>query len=241
MTKGHTLELPPHGFVRYIEHMGTDTSIVEAARVSYGEPSKGDELDRKLIEYLHRNRHTSPFEQAAIKFNIAMPIFCMRQFVRHRTFKLNEFSARYKELPDKFFIPNIWRMQNKTGNKQGSAVTASAADPIWQERQTSRAIHAFSACRGEYEAMIADGVANELARIVIPVSCYTEIYVVCDLHNLMHFLRLRLDKHAQKEMRDIAKSMWEITKQLYPWAAAVFERYRLEMVEAPGWIEAQEA
>ena len=117
--KGHTISVLDHGYVRYIDHMGDDERICEAARISYKSPSKGKEQDEKLIEYLWKNKHTSPFEICKITFNIKMPIFVMRQFVRHRMQNLNEVSARYTELPDEFYIPEKWRKQD-TKNKQSS-------------------------------------------------------------------------------------------------------------------------
>lgn len=231
MQPGYTVELPPHGFVRYISHHGTDTTVVEAARVSYGEGSKGEEADRKLLHYLYKNRHTSPFEQCSITFNIRMPIFIMRQFVRHRMFRLNEFSARYKELPENFYLPGEWREQNKTGNKQGSTPSERTDAVEWQRTQFARAKHVYSVAMGAYKDMIADGVANEQARFVIPVACYTEIYVNCDLHNLTHFLRLRLDAHAQKEIRDMAEPMRAIAAELFPWTMEAFGKYKLKVVE----------
>lgn len=216
----------PHGYVRYINHLGTDQTIVEAARVSYKAATKGEEADHKLLDYLYKNRHTSPFEQCNITFNIKFPIFLMRQFVRHRTFKLNEVSARYTKLPDEFFVPMAWRRQNTQGNKQGSY---EENDNHWQITQTDRASYVYEIAYKMYCNMIADGVAQEQARIVLPVGIYTEIYVNCDLHNLLHFFRLRSDPHAQQEMREVALAMMQITRTLFPWTMQAYSRYRFRI------------
>jgi thymidylate synthase (FAD) len=225
MNKGFTLKQPPHGYVRYVDHLGSDQRIVEAARVSYGSPSKGPEQDEKLLNYLLRNRHTSPFEQCSITYNIKFPIFLMRQFVRHRTFRLNEWSGRYSELADEFYTPEIWRLQDKA-NKQGSFGSVGQNDHC-----TKLAERAFQQSYDAYQALLANDVAKELARMVLPVGIYTEIYVNCDLHNLMHFLRLRLDAHAQKEIRDVAQAMRTIAAGLFPWTMAAFAKYRVVTIE----------
>ena len=227
MEKGHTIELPPHGYVRYVDHAGTDLRIVEAARLSYRSPSKGEEADKKLLHYLYKNRHTSPFEQCSVTFNIKFPIFLMRQFVRHRTFRLNEWSGRYSELADEFFLPSEWRAQAKTGNKQGSEASAeiNQKDAAWACET------AYQQCYGAYQHLLGLGVAKEQARMVLPVGLYTEIYVQCDLHNLLHFTRLREDGHAQKEMQDVAVAMKAIAKELFPWTFEAYERFKITVVD----------
>lgn len=229
--KGHTIEIPPHGFVRYIDHLGNDTRIVEAARVSYGAASKGEEEDKKLLEYLFKMRHTSPFEQCNITFDIRMPIFCMRQFVRHRTFRLNEVSARYTELPDQFFEPDIWRRQDKK-NRQGSTPVhlSDRQTNVWNVNNTEIIRNGYATAYTIYEALLQRGVAKELARMVLPVGIYTEIYVNIDLHNLIHFFNLRIDPHAQKEIQDIAWAMLVVAESLFPWTIALFDKYRPTMV-----------
>lgn len=222
------INIQPHGYVRYVDHLGTDTRIVEAARVSYGSPSKGEEADKKLLHYLFKNRHTSPFEQCSITFNIKFPIFLMRQFVRHRTFRLNEWSGRYSELADEFFKPNAWRAQDAS-NKQGSlpapALPQRECDALMEE--------AYAVSYRNYKALIERGVAKEQARFVLPVGIYTEIYVNCDLHNLLHFLRLRQDAHAQAEIQDVANAMREIAAKLFPWTFEAFGKYKFTMIETP--------
>jgi thymidylate synthase (FAD) len=223
MEKGYTIPVLGQGYVRYIDHLGDDLRIVETARISYKSPSKGEEADKKLLMYLHKNRHTSPFESCNITFNIKMPIFCMRQFVRHRTFRLNEWSGRYSELADEFYMPDVWRVQDDK-NKQGSLETDK--EQTWHVINTGLAQEAFKNCYNTYQTLLSRGVAKELARVVLPVSMFTEVYVNVDVHNLMHFLRLRQDAHAQKEMRDVADAMAEIFKELYPWSYEAYQNSR---------------
>lgn len=223
---GFTIEQPPHGYVRYINHLGTDMLIVEAARISYKSPSKGEEADKKLLTYLFKNRHTSPFEQCNITFNIKFPIFLMRQFVRHRTFRLNEWSGRYSELADEFYKPNTWRAQDSV-NKQGSTKDLS----VDQEICTLALEDGYCACYAIYQELLSRGVAKEQARFVLPVGIYTEIYVNCDLHNLLHFLRLRQDGHAQAEIQVVASAMRQIAEQLFPWTFEAFAKFKFKMVE----------
>jgi thymidylate synthase, flavin-dependent len=230
--KGFTIDLPPHGYVRYIDHMGDDTRIVEAARVSYGAGSKGEEADKKLLKYLFTHRHTSPFEQGIVAFNIKMPVFVMRQLVRHRTFRLNEFSGRYSEMPDQFYVPEVWRIQN-TKNKQGSLpprVMDSHEMAEWQELCTKVLEDSYADAYDAYNSLLKYGVAKEMARFVLPVGIYTEIYMNVDLHNLMHFFNLRTDSHAQKEIRDVAWAMVQITENLFPWSIDLWSRYGMAVV-----------
>ena len=218
MEKGFEIPVLGQGYVRYIDHLGSDLRIVETARISYKSPSKGEEADRKLLHYLYRNRHTSPFESSSITFNIKMPIFCMRQFVRHRTFRLNEWSGRYSELEDKFYLPERWRVQD-TANKQGSLPPMMAGRDDWELENAAIAQECFGTSYSGYRQLLQRGVAKELARIVLPVALFTEIYVSCDVHNLMHFFDLRQDEHAQWEMREIANAMAAIFNELFPWCA----------------------
>jgi len=220
--EGYEIKIDELGYVRYIDHLGTDTRIVEAARVSYNAPSKGAEQDKKLLKYLYRNHHTSPFEQCNITFNIKIPIFVMRQFVRHRTFRLTEMSGRYTEFNTDVYLPGEWRLQ-ATDNKQGS-IKGLDLDNVELD---AIAKTAYDQAFHSYHLLLGKGVAKELARTILPVGCYTEIYVNCDLHNLLHFLKLRLHPHAQKEVRDVAGAMMKITKELYPWSVEAFEEYTL--------------
>jgi thymidylate synthase (FAD) len=240
MEKGFTIPCLDHGFVRYIDHMGTDQRIVEAARISYKSPSKGDEGDKKLLHYLWKHKHTSPFEQCSITFNVKMPIFVMREWVRHRTAKLNEVSGRYVELPNEFYIPDKWRQQD-TKNKQGS-ITVENFNPateldeghgefgecLWSSFETaSEALREH--CRRAYElylSLLRKGVAREMARMVLPVNLYTEIYWTIDLHNLLHFLTLRTSDLAQYEIRVFANAVKRIAAELYPWTLEAFDNFK---------------
>jgi len=208
-----------HGFVRYIDHMGTDQRIVEAARISYRSPSKGEEKDKQLLFYLIFNKHTSPLEMCKITFNIRMPIFVMRQFVRHRMQNLNEVSARYTELPDVFYVPKKWRAPSKT-NKQGSI----EADLPHNELSASIEL-AYAETYECYKKLLAMGAAKELARLILPVGIYTEIYSTWDLSNLLKFFILRDEAHAQAEHQEFARAMKQITTELFPWTMEVYEAH----------------
>jgi len=229
MEKGYTVPILGHGYVRYVDHFGDDLRIVETARISYKSPSKGDEADKKLLMYLYKQRHTSPFEACNITFNIKMPIFCMRQFVRHRTLRLNEWSGRYSELADEFYEPNTWRVQD-TKNKQGSL--DAEHDQLWHNENTQLVKEVYKNCYTAYQTLLDRGVAKELARIVLPVSLFTEIYVNVDVHNLIHFLNLRQDPHAQLEMREIANAMNHIFVDLFPWSAEARSKYKFVLQES---------
>lgn len=218
--RGTTLPVHDHGFVRLIDWMGSDKAIVEAARVSYNSPSKGDEQDKKLLLYLFKNKHTSPFEMAKIKFNIRMPIFVMRQYIRHRMQNVNEFSARYKELPDEFFIPEVWRIQ-ATANKQSSVAVEQPNS--WNEERSATVGRFYKQAYELYQTLLASGVAREQARIVLPVGIYTEFYCCWDLNNLLKYFALRDDPHAQGEHQDYAKAMKEITRALFPWTMEAYD------------------
>jgi thymidylate synthase (FAD) len=217
MQKGYTLNVHDHGCVRYIDHMGTDMDIVEAARVSYRGGSKGIEQDLKLLGYLFREKHTSPFEMVKVKFNIKMPIFVCRQFIRHRMQNFNEVSGRYSVLPEEYYLPQFLRRQD-TKNKQGSV---EAEDLNHTELQSEIAT-AYRFCHKTYELLLKKGVAREQARIVLPVGIYTEFYSCWDLNNLIKYLFLREDGHAQSEHRDYANAMKDIARMLFP---ATFDLY----------------
>lgn len=226
MQEGYTIDVLDKGFVRYIDHLGSDRRIVESARISYKSPSKGDEQDKKLLNYLYRNAHSSPFEQCSITFNIKLPVFVMRQLVRHRTFRLNEMSARYTEMPDEFYIPGKWRQQD-TKNKQGSIDCGDWNPPLHDNKTVSECVEAQ--CHEAYQLyqeMLEAGVAREMARMILPINLFTEIYINCDLNNLMRFFRLRSDAHAQFEIQCYSNAMFAIFKELFPWCAEAFETGR---------------
>lgn len=237
MEKGFTINCLDHGFVRYIDHMGTDQRIIEAARISYKSPSKGDEADKKLLNYLWKNKHTSPFEMIKVTLNIKLPIFVMRQYVRHRMQNLNEVSARYTMLPNEFYIPNEWRKQD-TKNKQ-SSVAGEKFDPVLRteteggglvgeyDRPVTATECLSNHCRDSYklyEEMLSAGIAREMARMVLPVNIYTEIYACWDMKNLLHFIGLRDDSHAQAEIQVYGKAIKEICRQIFPWTIEVYEK-----------------
>jgi thymidylate synthase (FAD) len=222
-----TFPVHNHGFVRLVDYLGNDSRIVQAARVSYGSGAKSPDEDRKLIHYLMKNLHTSPFEQVVMTFHIKMPIFVMRQHVRHRTARLNEISGRYSVLKDEFFIPDMEdiRPQSKT-NKQGRDENMDIYDGTKTEfvrrlRQDQDLLYRH------YDEAIQLGIAKEIARINLPLSTYTELYWQIDAHNLMHFLKLRLHQHAQKEIRVYAEKMFEIFRLVCPVACGAFEEHIL--------------
>lgn len=223
----HCIPCLDQGFVRLVEVMGGDHSIVQAARVSYGRGTKSVRADRALIFYLMQHRHTTPFEMVEFKFHCRMPIFVARQWIRHRTANVNEMSGRYSVMEDKFWIPAIedFRTQSQT-NRQGD----QDAPPI-QETVAKKLRKTFEEEQKllyqHYEKYLEAGVAREVARANLPLSIYTEWYWKIDLHNLLHFLHLRLDPHAQKEIRVFAQAMAEFVKEHCPIAWEAFEEHFL--------------
>jgi thymidylate synthase (FAD) len=227
----HTLLYNSLGFSTFIDQHGDDWRVVEAARHSYGSAArKGIEADTKLINYLMTNRHTSPFEQCSITWNLRMPIFVMRQFVRHRTFKLNEESARYTEMRDDFYIPTEWRSQDPK-NKQGSYPNQN--EESWHKGLTEQVKAQCEIAYGSYLELLRAGVAREQARLILPVNLMTTIIVNIDLHNLMHFLRLRLDSHAQLEIRVLSSAMYWQFWDAYPVIAEAFTKTLDSVNQAP--------
>lgn len=217
------------GFVRLVEVMGSDSSIVQAARVSYGKGTKSISEDRNLIRYLMRHRHTSPFEMVEYKFHIKLPIFVARQWIRHRTANVNEYSGRYSIMNDEFYVPDqdAVRKQSKT-NKQGRSnepVAPEIASKFIRDiQETQQSLY------DKYNNYLEDEIARELARINLPLSTYTEWYWKIDLHNLFHFLQLRLDPTAQYEIREYARIIAKIVEATVPMAYEAFVDYRLEAV-----------
>jgi len=224
--KGTELKVLDKGYVRYIDHMGDDKRILEAARVSYKSSSKGEENDRKLLRYLWKNKHTSPFEMCCVTLNIKMPIFVMRQYVRHRTQSINEVSARYTELPDEFYIPEVWRKQSTT-NKQGS----EESKEISQSLMTEHLEESYKESYRHYQCLLHGGVAKEMARLVLPVGIYTEIYATWNLRNLLHFTMLRDDPHAQWEHQQYGKAIKSILQSLFPWTMEAYEDFKFPCVD----------
>jgi len=212
------------GFVRVVDYMGNDESIVQAARVSYGKGTKKLNEDKNLIRYLLRHRHTTPFEMCEIKFHVRVPMDTWRQWIRHRMASVNEYSTRYSIAIDSMQStePNLWRGQAKW-NKQGSEGYLSEDFGLKLSKEEAE-FHKFA--REIYENRIELGIAREQARKDLPLSTYTEAYWKIDLHNLFHFLELRMDKHAQFEIREYATIIGnEIVKRWVPIAWEAFNDY----------------
>jgi thymidylate synthase (FAD) len=270
---GREIPVLDHGFVRLVDYMGSDAAIVQAARVSYGKGTKKLSEDRGLIRYLMRHRHTTPFEMCEIKFHVKLPIFVARQWVRHRTANINEYSARYSILDKEFYVPDREYLQtlqqearqakvrSKKGqddlfvssnneekqlrsvgrqsetNKQGRDLDINeveAADHLKRiEDISSRAYGAYERLlneTGDKQNSNYSGIARELARIVLPTNYYSQWYWKIDLHNLLHFLSLRADEHAQHEIREYAHAIAQIVARWVPLAWEAFEDYRFNSV-----------
>ena len=228
------------GFVGLVDHMGDDSSVVQAARVSYGDGTKTVSEDSGLINYLMRNMHTSPFEMIQLKFHAKMPIFVARQWVRHRTASINEYSGRYSVMVNEFYIPNIEVIQPQAkDNKQGRGGEMSMEDRLAAQHAIQ---YANTRCYETYKALLGEegkdvyateftsdfeGISREMARGVLSVNNYTEWYWTANLHNLFHFLALRMDSHAQYEIRKFADAMYELIQPICPLSCKAFEDYRL--------------
>ena len=224
-----------HGFVRVIDYMGDDAAIVQAARVSYGKGTKQITNDRGLIRYLMRHRHTTPFEMCEIKFHVKLPVFVARQWIRHRTANVNEYSARYSILDREFYIPAPEQLAAQSvSNRQGrgEVLEGDEAARVLQLLRDDAAL-----CYAHYEEMLNEdaegnprdpdrpGLARELARMNLPLNIYTQWYWKVDLHNLLHFLSLRADPHAQYEIRVYAEAMLDMVRRWLPIACEAFEDY----------------
>ncbi len=217
-----------HGFVALVDYMGNDAAIVQAARVSYGKGTKTVRDDRGLIRYLMRHRHTTPFEMVEYKFLIRLPIFVARQFIRHRMASTNEFSARYSIMSDEFEVPPPEEVRHQsTRNRQGRGEPL-AADVV--ERFRSDLDRVSKDAYAAYTRALDAGVARETARLVLPVAYYTQWYWKTNLWNLFHFLSLRLDPHAQEEIRLYAAEMAAIGRLVCPIAFEAFEEFELGAV-----------
>jgi len=226
-----------HGFVRVIDYMGDDSAIVQAARVSYGAGTKKARDDAGLIRYLMRNRHSTPFEMCEIKLHVKLPIFVARQWIRHRTANVNEYSARYSILDREFYVPAQEQLAAQSAsNRQGrgdvlEGEEAAEALRILREDAERNYSHYEKLLNETFEGQVIDperqGLARELARMNITLGAYTQWYWKIDLHNLFHFLALRADSHAQHEIRVYADVICELAKAWVPAAYAAFEDYRL--------------
>jgi thymidylate synthase (FAD) len=233
---GQPIPVLDHGFIRVVDYMGDDAAIVQAARVSYGAGTKTARDDAGLIRYLMRHWHSTPFEMCEIKLHVKLPVFVARQWIRHRTANVNEYSARYSILDREFYIPAPEHLaaQSRVNNQgRGETLTGDEA---------ARVLAILRADAGtaydHYEAMLSQdgqqGLARELARMNLPANIYTQWYWKTDLHNLFHFLRLRADPHAQYEIRAYAEALCEVVRDWVPAAWEAFEDYRLNAVTFSG-------
>ncbi|MDD2704002.1 MAG: FAD-dependent thymidylate synthase [Acidocella sp.] len=219
-----------HGFIRVVDYMGDDAAVVQAARVSYGRGTRKALEDEGLIRYLMRHYHSTPFEMCEIKFHVKLPIFVARQWIRHRTANVNEYSARYSILDKDFYIPTLENLAaQSTDNRQGRG---EVLDGSTAERVLNLLREDAEQTYGHYEEMLGDdiGLARELARMNLTLNTYTQWYWKTDLHNLFHFLRLRADSHAQYEIRVYAEAMLKMVEAWVPLAYRAFADYRLGAV-----------
>ncbi len=230
-----------HGFIRIVDYMGDDSSVVQAARVSYGRGTRKVSEDDALIRYLLRHRHTTPFEMAEIKLHVKLPIFVARQWIRHRTASVNEYSARYSILDKEFYVPAREHLAaQSTSNRQGRGETLDverASEVLEILRNDAETVYRhYLAMLGEDDTgqSAGPGLARELARMNLSLNFYTQWYWKVDLHNFMNFLRLRADAHAQYEIRVYADRMLDIMRKWVPMSHAAFEEYNLKSVHLSG-------
>jgi thymidylate synthase (FAD) len=220
-----------HGFVRLVDHMpqkDLDASIVQAARVSYGDGTKTSRGDRGLIRYLLRHWHTTPFEMVEFKFHIKMPLYIARQHMRHRTASINELSARYSVVPKEYYEPDVIRGQSAV-NHQGSEGVVEIGEHL-KTRTSEHLNNAFSV----YEDLLESGCCREQARGNLPQSTYTEFYWKINLHNLLHYLQLRMEPGAQKEIRDYANAIYKLVQPLVPITMEAFMDFRVNAMQLTG-------
>jgi thymidylate synthase (FAD) len=227
------IDVLDHGFVRLVDHMGGDLSVARAARVSYDSAWRAGEdqgSDAKLIRYLWKNHHTTPFEAVSFTFEIKAPIFVLRQWHRHRTWSYNELSARYRELPEEFYVPKPEQIGKPSkDNKQG--LEDAIVSPVWAATQIDHIREACAASFDIYRELLAMEVPRELARSVLPVATYSHMFASVDLLNLLKFLTLRCDGHAQYEIRVYADAMRELIRPIVPvcvgaWDSSVPSQHR---------------
>lgn len=217
------IDVLDHGYVRLVDSMGSDLSIVRAARVSYdAEWRVGEDegKDAKLINYLMKNKHTSPFESVTFTFEVKAPLFVFRQWHRHRTWSFNEVSARYAELPEEFYVPDVSQITTQSASNKQMRTTEQhpkAEDVAGTMRIYNEAAFEF------YRQMLEEGIPRELARTILPLATYSHMFATVDLHNLFHFLRLRLHEHAQYEIRVYAEAMLELIEPIVPVAVKAFK------------------
>jgi thymidylate synthase (FAD) len=233
-------EVLDHGFVRVVDYMGNDSSVVQAARVSYGAGTKKVNADKALINYLISHKHTTPLEMCEIKFHIKLPIFVARQWIRHRTASVNEYSARYSIVEDEFYIPKAENLSSQSKINHQGRDESKVLNPQESKRVLEILKKDSAQSYENYLEMInqdplgnlvdesKEGLARELARMNLPLSCYTQWYWKIDLHNLLHFLHLRADSHAQYEIRVYAQVMLEMVKKWVPHTYEAFIKHQKE-------------
>lgn len=237
----HEIKVLDHGFIALVDAMPrlvptgqtADQAIVQAARVSYGEGTKKVSEDKGLIRYLMRHRHSTPFEMVEFKFHVAMPVFIARQWIRHRTANVNEYSARYSIVKDRFYVPTMEAVRKQsTSNRQGGEASLSMDDAseVATAKEFLEFVNQYEVQYAKYRELTERGVARELARIGLPVNVYTEWYWKCDLHNVLRFLSLRLDAHAQMEIRVYAQAMLDLIEPLVPLTVEAWRDYELGAV-----------
>jgi len=217
-----------HGFVRLVDHMpreDLDLSIVQAARVSYGDGTKTSRGEKGLIRYLMRHWHTTPFEMVEFKFHIKMPIYIARQHMRHRTASINEMSARYSVVPHEYYVPDVLRGQSVVNHQGSEGVSEANVSDMKGQLEKSFEV---------YDAILEDGCCREQARGTLPQSTYTEFYWKINLHNLMHYLQLRMDAHAQQEIRAYAEAIFKLVEPLVPLTMQAFKDFRVNAVYLSG-------
>lgn len=246
-----TIPVLDHGFIRVVDYMGDDAAVVQAARVSYGRGTKKVSEDRGLIRYLMRHSHTTPFEMAEIKVHVKLPIFVARQWIRHRTASVNEYSARYSILDKEFYVPDIAHLSAQSSSNRQGREEASIEDSAWVlnllRDESERSYHGYTSLLNTSEdGSDLDngrvGIARELARMNLSLNFYTQWYWKTNLHNLLNFLRLRADPHAQYEIRVYAEKLLDITQKWVPLTFEAFEEYRLGAVtlSASAWRVVQD-
>ena len=209
------------GFVKLLDVMGDDEEVENSARISYGEGTRKVNQTRNLIRYLMRHKHTSPFEMCEVKFHLKLPIFIMRQLVRHRTANLNEYSGRYSVMSNEFYLPEgDYLAKQSTTNSQGRGEVLKQQGLLQFEFN-----RIYDGASMAYQVLLEEDLSRELARAVLPVANYTECIWKIDLHNFFHFVKLRSDSHAQREIRDYSDAMYELVKPNFPLCCEAFEDY----------------
>ncbi len=220
------IEVHELGFVKLLDVMGNDEEVENAARISYGEGTRKVSQTRNLIRYLMRHKHTSPFEMCEVKFHIKLPIFVMRQLVRHRTANLNEYSGRYSIMSDEYYLPQGDYLQKQSStNNQGRDEPHPSKGALQFEFN-----RVYDNANIAYHNLLEEDLARELARAVLPVANYTEVIWKIDLHNFFHVIKLRADSHAQREIQDYANAMYELVKPHFPLCCEAFEDYSRDAV-----------